>query len=242
MAGFTGFAPAAQRFFRDLSQNNNREWFERNRDVYEAQVREPMKALVEALDVRLASIIPEITGDPKKSLFRIHRDIRFSKDKSPFKTNAGCWFYHRDAGRGVGQDAESGGAGFYFHLDARTSFIAGGIWMPPRPALNRIRDAIVARQKSFEAMLRAPGFRRRFGSLESESMLVRVPRGFSPDHPAATLLRFQSFTVGRDLSIAEIRTTRLVDRLTADFKTMAPFIRWLNGALGHSEMIRPTRR
>src|SRR5262249_48339909 len=115
------FSPAAQRFFRSLSRNNNKTWFEANRSVYDTEVRAPLKALVEELDVRLAGIAPEIIGDPKRSLFRINRDIRFSKDKSPYKTNAGCWFYHQDSGRQVGREADAGSAGFYFHLDGSSA-------------------------------------------------------------------------------------------------------------------------
>src|SRR5215813_4835638 len=134
------FTPAAQRFFKQLARNNNKPWFEANRAVYETEIRTPFKTLVEELDVRLARIAPEIVGDPKRSLFRINRDIRFSKDKSPYKTNAGCWLSHQDATRAVGQDADAGSAGFYFHLDGTSSFIAGGIWMPPRGSLGKIRD------------------------------------------------------------------------------------------------------
>ncbi len=232
VAEFQGFAPSAQRFFRDLGKNNNKAWFDQHRPVYEASVREPLKALVEALDVRLATMAPEITGDPKRSLFRINRDIRFSKDKSPYKTNAGCWFYHRDAGRGVGQEAESGGAGFYFHLDGKASFVAGGIWMPSRPALNKLRDAIAENSRAIRAILELPSFKRRFGGLDEESRLTRVPRGYPPDHPAAELLRYQSFTVGRSVTRAELATVKLVDRLAADMKAMVPFVRWLNRAVG----------
>lgn len=238
MADFQGFSPAAQRFFRDLGKNNNKAWFEENRAVYETAVREPLKALVEALDVRLGTIAPEITGDPKRSLFRINRDIRFSKDKSPYKTNAGCWFYHRGAGRGVGQDAESNGAGFYFHLDGTSAFLAGGIWMPARPALNKLRDAIAENAGALRKILGAPAFKRRFGGLDDESRLTRVPRGYPPDHPAADLLRYQSFTVGRALKAAELKTAKLVDRLAVDIEVMLPLVRWLNRAVGFQPATR----
>ena len=132
-AGFGGFRPAAFRFLRDLARNNEKAWFETNRDVYEREVRDAMRRLVEALDARLGSIAPEIVGDPRRSMFRIHRDVRFSRNKSPYKTNAGAWLYHRDAGRKVGTAGEGGGAGFYFHIDPTTCFMAGGIWMPARP-------------------------------------------------------------------------------------------------------------
>ncbi|MEO8449530.1 MAG: DUF2461 domain-containing protein [Gemmatimonadota bacterium] len=233
MIEFDGFGPAAQRFFRSLARNNNKAWFEANRAVYEGAIREPMKALVEALDVRLASFAPELTGDPKRSLFRINRDIRFSKDKSPYKTNAGCWFYHRDAGRGVGQEADGGGAGYYFHLDGSKAFVAGGIWGPARPALNKIREVIADDPKALSKILDQPAFKRRFGTLDSEMKLTRVPRGFAPDHPAGELLKYQSFTVGRTLAPGETGSRKLIDALAKDFAAMLPLVRWLNRALDY---------
>jgi uncharacterized protein (TIGR02453 family) len=180
MAGFRGFRPAAFRFLRDLARNNEKAWFEGNRDVYEREVRDPMRLIVETLDARLGSIAPEIVGDPKRSVFRIHRDVRFSRDKSPYKTNAGAWFYHRDAGRKVGRVAEGGGAGFYFHIDPTTCFMAGGIWMPARLALLRIREAIAAQPRALARLTSAPGFRRRFDGLSEEAKLLvdRLCRDF----------------------------------------------------------------
>jgi uncharacterized protein (TIGR02453 family) len=233
MTDFTGFPPAAQRFFRGLGRNNTKAWFEANRPVYESAIREPLKALVEALDIHLAAFAPEITGNPKRSLFRINRDIRFSKDKSPYKTNAGCWFYHQDAGRGVGQEADGGGAGFYFHLDGKEAFVAGGIWMPARPALTKIRDRLADGWEDFSAIVSDLGFKRRFGSLDRESMLTRVPRGFPPYHPAADLLRLQSFTAGRQVGAAGLGTAKLVGKVAADFAVMTPMVRWLNSAMGY---------
>jgi uncharacterized protein (TIGR02453 family) len=236
---FRGFTAAAQRFFRDLARNNDKTWFEGHRSTYEQAVREPMKALVQALDGRLGRLAPEITGDPRRSLFRIHRDIRFSKDKSPYKTNAGCWFFHRAAGRGVGQEGDGGGAGFYFHLDAAHVFVAGGLWMPARPALNRVRAAIADDPGALPAIVEAPGFRRRFGPFHAEARLTRVPRGYPQDHPAADLLRYQSFTAGRQLGAGEIRSAALVDHLARDFERLLPLVRWLNLALGYAPARRP---
>jgi len=161
--------------------------------VYEQEVRTPMRVLIEDMDVRLARFAPEITGDPKRSMFRIYRDIRFSKDKSPYKTNAGCWFWHRDADSRVGDNAEGGGAGFYFHLQPGSSFTGAGIWMPPRPLLNKVRDAIAEDPPGFERVVTQPGFVRRFGGLDDEAVLKRMPRGFPEAHPAARWLKYQSF-------------------------------------------------
>jgi uncharacterized protein (TIGR02453 family) len=228
---FAGFRPAALRFLRQLKRSNTRPWFEANRPVYETEIRDPLRALVEEVDVRLARIAPEIVGDPRRSVFRIHRDVRFSRDKSPYKTHAAAWFYHQDAGKGVGGEA-SGGAGFYFHFSPTECFIGGGIWMPPRESLARLRDALTERLATFEAIVLAPGFRRRFGGLDEETMLRRLPRGYQPGHPAERWLRYQSFTVGRELSRRELLSPKLPDRLARDYAALTPFIRWCNSALG----------
>jgi uncharacterized protein (TIGR02453 family) len=234
MRGFEGFRPAALTFFRGLAKNNRKEWFEEHREQYEREVRAPMIALVEEVDVRLASLIPEIIGSPKKSMFRINRDIRFSKDKSPYKTHAACWFYHRDAGSGVGEAAH-GGAGFYFHLEPTGSFCGGGIWMPPRPALQRIRQSLLDDHEGFEELVGDRKFKRKFGALSEEEMLTRVPRGVDPLHPAEKLLRYQSFTAGRELTKEELLSAKLPDILAKDFAVMVPLIRWLNESLGLRE-------
>jgi uncharacterized protein (TIGR02453 family) len=233
VTGFGGFRPAAFRFLRDLARNNEKGWFEAHRDVYEREVREPMRLLVETLDARLGSIAPEIVGDPRRSMFRIHRDVRFARDKSPYKTNAGAWFYHRDAGRKVGQAGEGGGAGFYFHLDPAACFMAGGIWMPARPALLRIREAIAAEPAALARLTGASGFRRRFDGLNQEAKLSRVPRDFAPDHAAADWLKLQSFTAPVSLEPGVVTSPRLVDRLSRDFELLVPLVRWLNRALGY---------
>ena len=175
MAGFGGFRSAAFRFLRDLERNNEKAWFEANRHVYEREVREPMRLLVETLDATLGSIAPEIVGDPKRSMFRIHRDVRFSKKKSPYKTNAGAWLYHRDAGRKVGTVGEGGGAGFYFHIDVTTCFMAGGIWMPARPALVRIRAA-----EKFQRQCSITPFPSGTATSSLSSYMDRQQTGFAP--------------------------------------------------------------
>jgi uncharacterized protein (TIGR02453 family) len=230
---FRGFTPDALGFLKRLARNNRRDWFERNRAVYETEVREPLRALVEEMDVRLARIAPELTGDPRRSIFRIHRDVRFSADKSPYKTNAACQFYHCDAGRGAGQDAEGAGAGLYFQLADGECFVAGGIWMPARPALEKLREALADDPRGLDAVVRAPAFRRRFGRLSEEAMLTRMPRGYAEDHPAARWLRYKSFTAYRPLTAREATSRRLPAALERDFAVLVPLVRWLNGAIGY---------
>lgn len=228
----TTFTPAALRFFSGLRRNNHKVWFEAHRGEYEREVRGPMRALIEEMDVRLARLAPEIVGDPKRSMFRIYRDIRFSPDKSPYKTHAACWFFHRDGDRRVGSEAEGGGAGFYFQVAPGESFVGGGIWMPPRSVLNRIRDAIAEDPRGFERVVQSPRMRRRFGRLSDDAVLKRIPRGFAENHPAARWLKYQSFTVGRELTDTQVTSPRLSSVLERDFAVMLPLVRWLNRALG----------
>jgi uncharacterized protein (TIGR02453 family) len=230
---FRGFGAGALNFLRGLTRHNDRDWFERHRAVYETEVRDPLRALVEEMDVRLARLAPELTGDPRRSIFRIHRDVRFSKDKSPYKTNAACQFYHHDAGRGAGQDAEGAGAGLYFQIADGECFVAGGIWMPARPALEKIREAVADEPEALDGIVRASGFRRRFGALSEEAMLSRLPRGYADGHPAQRWLRYKSFTASRMLTEREVTSPRLAAMIERDFAALVPLVRWLNGAIGY---------
>lgn len=227
-----GFTSDALRFLRGLKRNNTKPWFERHRAEYEQVVRDPLRALIEEMDLRFAGFAPEIIGDPRRSAFRIHRDIRFSRDKSPYKTHASCWFHHRDGSRKVGQDGEGGSAGYYFHLEPGSSMLAAGIWMPPRGALHRIRDAIAEDPDGFATVAGTSALRRRFGGLDQEAMLKRMPRGYPDDHPAADWLRYQSFTMHRPLTDAQVTGRRLPALLEADYRRLLPLVRWLNRALG----------
>lgn len=232
MDTFRGFPPRAMTFLRGLKKNNRKEWFEAHREDYDDALRTPMKLLIDDVDVRLATFIPEIIGSAKKSMFRIHRDVRFSKDKSPYKTNAACWFFHRDSGGGVGGEAAHGGAGFYFHMAPGEIFCGGGIWMPPRPALAKIRESLADDYEGFNDIVLDKAFKRRFGALDPEAKLTRMPRGFDPDHPAGDWLRYQSFTAGTAVLLTDIQSAKLPDVLAKHYKAMTPFIRWLNTALG----------
>jgi uncharacterized protein (TIGR02453 family) len=228
------FRPAAFRFLRDLKRNNRREWFEARRDIYEQELRQPLRELLEELDARLGRIAPELTGDPKRSLFRIHRDTRFSTDKSPYKQNVGFWVNHRSLGRQ--SESIHGGAGLYFHFEPGASMIAGGIWMPPAPALARLRDALADDPAGFARTVRT--MRRRFSALSEEAMLQRLPRGFTDDHPAAKWVRYKSFTSHRMLTAADLRSPKLPDILAREYTAIIPFVRWLNAALGYPPATR----
>lgn len=227
---FRGFGRGALTFLRQLKRNNRREWFQEHREAFDTEVLNPLKLLVEELDVRFASFAPEFVGDPKRSIFRIYRDVRFSKDKSPYKTHAACWFNHRRASSRVGSEADTGSAGFYFHLQPGKSFVGGGLWMPPRPSLNRLRDAIAEDPTGFDRIAR--GLTKRYGGLDDEAVLKKMPRGFSEDHPAAKWLRYQSFVSGREITDATVTDPKLPAILAKEFEGLLPLVRWLNAALG----------
>ena len=223
------FRPTALQFFRGLAAHNEKPWFEAHRIEYEQEVREPMRELIEEMLLRFHDFAPEIGGDPKRSMFRINRDVRFSKDKSPYKTHAACWFHHRGASGRVGSDGEEGSAGFYFHLEpGGKSMVGAGVWMPPRPQLNRLRDTIAEKPKEFERM--AASLPKRFGGIHDYSMLTRVPRGYPADHPAAKWLRYQSFTSGRSLTDAQVTGKSLTSLLAREYEALLPLVRWVNGA------------
>ena len=232
---FTGIRPAALTFLRGLKRNNRRDWFEARRATYTRELVDPLKSLVEELDVRFAALAPEFVGDPKRSLFRIYRDVRFSKDKSPYKSHAALWIYHRAPGRGVGREID-GGAGFYLHVEPRGSLVAGGLWMPPRPSLQRVRAYFDTDLAGWVRAVSSPAFKRRLGKLTDDEdgvLLKRLPRGYTEDNPAARWLRYNSFTVHRSYTDLEICSPNLVDRAMRDFAQMLPMCRWLNRALGY---------
>jgi uncharacterized protein (TIGR02453 family) len=226
------FSTATLHFLRGLARNNRKPWFESHRADYEAVVVAPMRELIEEMDVRLARFAPEVIGDPRRSMFRIYRDVRFSKDKAPYKTHAACWLYHRDGSRAVGREAAGGGAGFYFQIGPGNCFVGGGMWMPPRETLARLRDAIAEDPRRFQRIVSDRRVTRRFGGLDEDATLTRVPRGYAADHPAARWLRFQSFTLGRELTDAQAVNARLPALLEADFRLIVPLVRWINGVLG----------
>ncbi|HEX4935640.1 MAG TPA: DUF2461 domain-containing protein [Gemmatimonadaceae bacterium] len=230
---FPGFTPEALTFLRQLKRHNDREWFKARKARFDELLLEPMKLFVEEMDVRLASAVPEIHGSPRRSIFRIYRDTRFSKDKSPYKTHVACWFSHVRASHGVGSETHGAGAGYYFHLEPGASLVAGGIWMPARPTLAAIRDRIAERGGELKKLLKARALASRFGTLSDEGKLSRVPRGYDKEHEHAELLRHASFTVSASLDDATVLSPKLAQQVEKDFKAMAPLVRWINDALGY---------
>ena len=220
------FDPELFDFLRELKANNNREWFTANKARYEAQVLEPALAFIEDFSYRLQEISPHIRADPRKnggSLFRIYRDTRFSKDKTPYKTNTGMHFRHARA-----KDAHA--PGFYLHLAPGQVFAGAGIWHPDTPTATKIRQAIVANPDRWRAATREPPFSK-FLALGGEDQLKRVPSGFDRDHEFADDLRRKDFFGWAELSEKDATTPGFLDRYTEICKSATPLMKFICDAL-----------
>jgi uncharacterized protein (TIGR02453 family) len=221
-ARFEGFADRNGRFFAALAQNQRREWFELHRDEYEKGWQAPMKALLAELRERIEPLFRhEPLGPPK--VFRIHRDVRFSKDKSPYKTHIGGYVAIDGAGQGP-----SAPAALYLHVAAREVFVAAGQYMMDSGQLARFRDAVVdARHgETLAGMLRK--LTRAGYGLGSHDVLQRVPRGFDPDHPRADLLKRKGLIVTFPELSRELLVSRaLVDWLVTHAKRAVPLVEWI---------------
>ena len=180
---FTGFRPEAIQFLADLAANNDRAWFQPRKAEYERLLKEPLEALIATLAERFATRGIPLRADPSKSPFRIYRDVRFSKDKSPYKTNIGASFpwTGEDAGDidGRSHTANVHSSGGYFHLQPGEIYVGGGVWRPEKPWLDAFRRRVVDEPGRIQKLVDEPGFKATFGSLGGDS-LVRVPTGFRP--------------------------------------------------------------
>ncbi len=218
--------PELFRFFRRLKKNNNREWFQKNKARYEAEVRDPLLELISDFEPRLHKLSPHLIADPRPnggSLFRIYRDIRFSKDKTPYKTAAGVHFRHEDR-----KDAHA--PGFYLHLEPGGVFAASGIWRPDGPTLKKIRDAIVGGPKSWKRAVTGKAFRARC-KLEGDQ-LSRPPRGYDPEHPFIEDLKRKDFITSISFTEKQACAGDFVSKLTQAYRTMKPLPAFLCEAVG----------
>jgi len=217
------FSPKALAFLRALKRNNRRDWFTPRKDQYDALLRKPMLDVVEHLAVEFSAFAPELSAGPK-SLFRIYRDTRFSSDKTPYKTSVAVAFRNRDL-------PKNGGAALYMELAPGWVWAGGGLYYPESPILQKEREHIASNLRRFRTIVEAPAFRRRVGRLEGGELLQRVPRGFPPDHPAASYLRFRMFVAGKEFPANFATTPRFCGGLVDVFKHLTPLIRFLNEPL-----------
>jgi uncharacterized protein (TIGR02453 family) len=222
------FSAAGLSFLRSLKRHNDREWFRAHREVYDADVRAPMIAIIEQLAVDFRLFAPELVASPRASLYRIYRDTRFSEDKSPFKTHVAAVFPWRGL-------AKHEGGGLYFHVSPSEVWIGGGMYAPPPPQLARVREHIATNVRRFRRIVEAPPFTTTVGALDGER-LQRVPRAYRPEHPAADYLRLKQYLAGKEYPGMFATSTGFYAELMSVFRVVTPLIRFLNEPL----VARPT--
>lgn len=213
-------------FFRQLKRNNRREWFVKHKRRYEERVRSPLQELVSGLGPELARINPHFVADSRPSggsLFRIYRDVRFSKDKSPYKTSAGLRFPHEDR-RNVHAP------GYYIHLEPGSVFAGGGIWHPEPRALRQVRDAIVDDPRAWKRALGGKAFRAKCAL--GGDVLTRAPKGYDPDHPLIDDLKRKDFIAYVPFTEEQAVSSSFQRQVVEAFRAMKPFMAFLTRAVG----------
>ena len=212
---------ATLKFLKDLDKNNNREWFDANRDRYDA-ARKDYEQFAAALMKAMIPIEPRLEEQlAKNTIFRIFRDVRFSKDKTPYKAHLSSYFSRE------GRKWE--GAGYYLHIQPGNMFLASGIWMPAGPLLKATRQEIDYDFEGFEKILKEKSFKKYFGSIGGER-LQKVPAGYEADNPAADYLKMKSFIASHKMSDDDVLKPDAVKKIAAIFSAVAPMVAFFNRA------------
>lgn len=216
------FSPELFTFLRAVKRNNDRTWFEKNKPRYEAHVKKPFLDFIADFAPRLAKISPHLVADAR-SMFRIYRDTRFSKDKTPYKTHASAHFQHA-VSRGAAREESVHAPGFYLHLEPGSVFLAGGLWRPPTDVANRIRRSIDANRAAWTRATKTL-------ELDGDS-LSRPPRGFDPEHPLLTDLKRKDFIATVELDEKAACSADFLDDVEAACREIGPLLAFLCRATG----------
>jgi uncharacterized protein (TIGR02453 family) len=220
------FGPGLVRFLEELDDHNDRAWFEANRGRYDTEVREPALAFIAAMARHVEAVSPTLRAEPRKvggSLMRIHRDVRFSKDKRPYKTNLGIQFRHER-----GKDVHA--PGLYVHVEPGSVFLGAGMWRPDAPSLLAIRRAIVDEPSGWQRVRDAKRFREAW-SLSGDA-LQRTPRGFDADHPMVEDLKRKDHIAVHELRERDVVRGDLIPHVAGLFRRARPYLAWLTEAVG----------
>jgi uncharacterized protein (TIGR02453 family) len=220
---FKGFPIEGMAFLRELKENNNREWFNPRLDRYKQLVREPMLELVHALHIAMLGFAPAYVGDPAKCVYRIYRDTRFSKDKTPYKTSSEALFWRNNL------DKNSGG-GFYIAISPEQVGVGGGLYMAEPAALLAVRQHIAANAAAFHSTFESKAVRRVMGELKGEQT-KRVPKGFAGDHPSADLLRRKNYVLYETLDPQIATSPKLFREIVTRLEAVTPFVEFLDTPL-----------
>lgn len=225
-ASFAGFPKDFFAFFRELKANNNRPWFEENKERFKESVQAPMSQFIEAMAPKLKKISKHFVADPRPnggSMFRIYRDVRFSKDKRPYKEHAACHFRHA-----LGKDVHA--PGFYMHFAPDEVMFGGGLWMPPADTLGKIRDAIAGESQGWKKALADRRFTAQFDGVHGDA-LTRPPRGYDAGHPFIEDIKRKSFFAMHEGSVKLASSPKLVDEVTDTFAAASPLLKFLCSAV-----------
>jgi len=225
MAQFSGFSPAARDFLIELSENNNRPWFAENKPRYDQLIMQPALEFVQAMEVPLRRVSPHFTAIAKRqggSIMRIYRDIRFSKNKAPYKTNLGIHFRHE-----LGGDVHA--PGFYFHVSPDSVFLGGGIWQPAIAVLAQLRAHIDEEGEMWKKIKSNKKLQQHF--YFDGTSLKRPPQGYDPHHPLIEDLKRKDHFVTSELSWDEISASDFTGQVIQKMKIMFPYLRFLCDAL-----------
>jgi len=221
----TYFTQSSFKFLKNLDKNNNREWFQEHKQNYEDKIRTPALDFIEDMIDKIENISPYFTAIPKKmggSLMRVHRDVRFGKDKRPYKTNIGIQFRHE-----LAKDVHA--PGFYLHVEPGNNFIGAGIWRPDSQTLATLRTTIVEKSNAWIKASQDKKFKRKF-KLAGDS-LVTYPRGFDKHHPLIDDLRRKDFIAISPLDDKQILSNRLINNVANSFESAVPLMKFLCKAL-----------
>ncbi len=210
-------------FLKDLDQNNNRDWFNENKKRYQVAL-DRFRELAGSLIEGISQYDPSIANlEARDAIFRIYKDIRFSKDKTPYKTHFGCWM--AKGGR------KSTDAGYYFHLEPGKSFMAAGVWMPPKEQLNLIRQEIMFNPKAYLEVINDPRLQKDYERGGQEDMLKKGPAGFPKDFELLEEIKYKHYIFSRQYRDAEILQSGFAAKVVEDCRGLLPLVNYLNHAM-----------
>jgi uncharacterized protein (TIGR02453 family) len=212
--------PEALAFLRNLKCHNDRAWFTPRKAVFEAELKEPMLAIIRKVTEAMSAFAPSFQRPAEKCLFRIYRDTRFSTDKKPYKTHVAAWWSHEGL-------EKTSGAGYYVHIDAKEVIIAAGAWMPEKEQLAAIRHWLLEHHAEFRRVLRTAAIRKFFGEFEGNA-LTRPPKGFPCEHPAMDLIRCRQWGLSTSLPASEALKPGFAAVIARHFRLAAPVVEALN--------------
>ena len=217
--------PTTIKFLKDLPKNNNKPWFDAHRKQYEDAKNDFASFIQLVIDKHGKKDESIAHLKAKDCTFRINRDVRFSKDKSPYKDNMGAYM-----SRG-GKKSPLGG--YYFHCQPGRSFVGGGLWMPMPPELSKVRQEIDYNFSEFKKIISSKKFKSVYKDLsrDAEYVLTRVPKGYEPDNPAAEYLKLKSFVSMTSLKDADLTSKDLLKKVTTAFEALQPLLDFINNSI-----------